>query len=55
MADAPHIMIVESRYYEEIAQELITSVIKELDDIWSDYVMMEGIDQLKNILSSQDS
>lgn len=32
MADAPHIMIVESRYYEEIAEELIQSVIKELDD-----------------------
>ena len=25
MSDAPHIMIVESRYYEEIAEELITN------------------------------
>ena len=41
MADAPHIMIVESRYYEEIAQELITSVIKELDDAGATYERFE--------------
>ena len=41
MADAPHIMIVESRYYEEIAQELITSVIKELDDVGATYERFE--------------
>ncbi len=41
MADAPHIMIVESRYYEDIAQELITSVMKELDDAGAGYERFE--------------
>lgn len=31
MADAPHIMIVEARFYEDIADALIDSVTKELD------------------------
>lgn len=41
MADAPHIMIVESRYYEAIAEELIQSVIKELDDAGATYERFE--------------
>jgi 6,7-dimethyl-8-ribityllumazine synthase len=31
MADSAHIMIVESRYYEKIAEELIGSVLSELE------------------------
>ena len=30
----------------------IIETIKELDSIWSDYVTMEGIDRLKNILKT---
>lgn len=30
----------------------IIDTIKELDSIWSDYVVMEGIDRLKNILKA---
>ena len=28
----------------------ITELIKDLDSIWSDYITMEGIDNLKNLL-----
>ena len=41
MADAPHIMIVESRYYEEIAEELITSVLSELKIFGATYERFE--------------
>lgn len=41
MADAPHIMIVESRYYEEIAEELIQSVLTELEDAGATYERFE--------------
>ncbi|MBT5049723.1 MAG: 6,7-dimethyl-8-ribityllumazine synthase [Rhodospirillaceae bacterium] len=41
MSDAPHIMIVESRYYEEIAEELITSVITEIEDAGATYERFE--------------
>jgi len=37
MVDVPHIMIVESRYYEEIAEELISSVIHELEAAGATY------------------
>ena len=37
MADAPHIMIVEARFYEEIADELIASVIAELNGAGASY------------------
>lgn len=30
MADAPHIMIVESRFYEDVADELVNSAVTEL-------------------------
>ena len=30
MPDAPHIFIAQSRYYKEVADELISSVLKEL-------------------------
>ena len=41
MADAPHIMIVESRYYEEVAEELITSVLSELEEFGASYERFE--------------
>jgi 6,7-dimethyl-8-ribityllumazine synthase len=41
MADAPHIMIVESRYYEEIAEELIQSVMTELNDAGATFERFE--------------
>ena len=41
MVDAPHIMIVESRYYEEIAEELINSVIFELESVSATYERFE--------------
>ena len=41
MADTPHIMIVESRYYEEIAEELITSVLRELEKHGATYERFE--------------
>jgi hypothetical protein len=30
----------------------VVETIRELDSIWSDYVTMEGIDRLKNILKT---
>lgn len=36
---------------DQAALQLI-EVIRELDSIWSDYVIMEGIDRLKSILRS---
>ncbi len=41
MSDAPHIMIVESRYYEEIAEELIQSVLTELNDAGATFERFE--------------
>ena len=41
MSDAPHIMIVESRYYEEIADELIASVVTEVDKAGATYERFE--------------
>ena len=41
MAGTPNIMIVESRYYEEIAQHLIDSVLKELSDAGARYERFE--------------
>lgn len=41
MSDAPHIMIVESRYYEEIAEELIASVITEIEAVGATYERFE--------------
>ncbi len=35
------------------AATMIIETIRELDSIWSDYVMMEGIDRLKTILKEQ--
>ena len=33
----------------------IISTFRELDAIWEEYVMMEGIDKLKGILSASES
>ena len=41
MVDAPHIMIVESRYYEEIAEELLSSVKHELQVVGATYELFE--------------
>ena len=32
MPDAPHIMVVESRFYADVADELVASVVAELDE-----------------------
>ncbi len=37
---------------DQAALQVIES-IRELDSIWSDYVMMEGIDKLKSLLKAQ--
>ena len=41
MAGTPQIMIVEPRYYEEIAQHLLDSVLKELSDAGARYDRFE--------------
>ena len=41
MADAPHIMIVESPYYKEIADRMIESVLIELDAVGATYERFE--------------
>lgn len=37
MADAPHVMIVEARFYEDVADELARGAIKALDDAGATY------------------
>lgn len=41
MADAPHIMIVESPYYEEIAGRMIESVLIEMEQAGATYERFE--------------
>lgn len=41
MSDAPHIMIVESPYYKEIADRMIESVLIELDSVDATYERFE--------------
>jgi len=41
MSDAPHIMIIESRYYDEIAEHLIQSVVKEVEQAGATYERFE--------------
>lgn len=36
---------------DQAATQIIETV-RELDSVWQDYVMMEGIDKLKNILKT---
>ena len=33
------------------AAQVIVDTVKELDSIWNDYVMMEGIDRLRSLLN----
>jgi hypothetical protein len=33
----------------------VIDALRELDNIWTDYVTMEGIDRLKNMLKGDDS
>ncbi|ACI98741.1 6,7-dimethyl-8-ribityllumazine synthase [Rhodospirillum centenum] len=37
MADAPHIMIVEARFYEDLADEMVRGAIAELDKAGATY------------------
>ena len=37
MADAPHIMIVEARFYEDVADALVESAIAELGSVGASY------------------
>ncbi|HYE47942.1 MAG TPA: 6,7-dimethyl-8-ribityllumazine synthase, partial [Azospirillaceae bacterium] len=37
MADAPHIMIVEARFYEDLADELARGAIAELEKAGATY------------------
>ena len=37
---------------DQAAAQIIETV-RELDSIWQDYVMMEGIDKLKNLLNPE--
>lgn len=41
MADPPHIMVIESPYYEEIAKRMIDSVLIELDQAGATYERFE--------------
>ena len=41
MSDAPHIMIVESPYYEEINNNMVESVLIELDQAGATYERFE--------------
>lgn len=47
-------MLAESQKIsrDQAALQIIES-IRELDSIWTDYVTMEGIDRLKNLLKGQ--
>ncbi len=50
-----HLSEIEKISHDQAALQIIETV-RELDSIWSDYVMMEGIDQLKSLLkNSSDS
>lgn len=33
--------------------QMIVETVKELDSIWSNYILMEGIDRLKSLLQSE--
>lgn len=39
---------------DQAAIELIET-IRELDDIWTDYIMMEGIEKFKNLLKNHQN
>ncbi len=41
MADEPHFMIVESRFYDEVADELVNSAVKELEDVGASFEKFE--------------
>jgi uncharacterized Zn finger protein (UPF0148 family) len=49
-------MLAESQKIsrDQAALQIIES-IRELDNIWTDYVTMEGIDRLKNLLKGNPS
>lgn len=41
MPDSPHIMIIESRFYEDVADELVRSAITEIEDAGASYEKFE--------------
>jgi len=41
MSDQPHVMIVESRFYEDIANELVSSAVAELEAAGATYERFE--------------
>ena len=48
-----HNMSEDLNVSKDQAAQMIIEAIKELDLIWSDYIMMEGIDRLKSLLQSE--
>jgi hypothetical protein len=48
------VMLSESqKISRDQAAVMVIEAIRELDNIWSDYVTMEGIDRLKQMLKTQ--
>lgn len=45
----------ELKISHDQAAMMIVETVRELDSIWSDYVMMEGITKLKELLKGQNS
>jgi hypothetical protein len=45
----------EMKIPKDQAAVMIVDTIKELDAIWSDYVVMEGIDRLKKLLEGKEA
>jgi hypothetical protein len=47
--------IAESqRVSKDQAAQMLVETIRELDSIWDDYIMMEGIDRLKSLLRGEN-
>lgn len=44
----------QEKITKDQATVMLVELITELDQIWKDYITMEGIDQLKKQLSGQD-
>lgn len=44
----------ELKISHDQAAVMLVETVRELDSIWSDYVMMEGISKLKELLQSHD-
>ncbi len=42
----------EANVSNDQAAQMIVGLVRDLESIWEDYVMMEGIDSIKNMLNS---